>query len=123
LAANVDVERSVRFCKVLKLKPSESPEIVVMANYPDESSLPKDFAAFQLAQMTPSDISGLLAKLADQLLLQNKIDPAALSEPQGHLWIRLLSAAQNVIGNFGCAWSLKIDTGVLSADLHSCQKP
>jgi hypothetical protein len=50
LAANVDVERSVRFCKALRLKPSEGPHIVIMASYPDESNLPKDFASFQLAR-------------------------------------------------------------------------
>lgn len=125
LAKNVDVDRSVKLCKALNLKPSESPEIVVMSAYPDENHLPTEFAAFQLAQMNAQDISSLLAKLSDQLLLQDKVtqqpattDPA----PQAHLWIRLLSAAQQVIGNFGCAWSLKIDTGVLTAELHSCQQ-
>jgi hypothetical protein len=123
LAANVDVERSVRFCKALQLKPSQSPEIVIMANYPDESNLPKEFAAFQLGLMSPTDISGLLAKLSDQLLLTGKLDPTQTADVQGRLWIRLLSAAQRVIGDFSCAWSLKIATGLLSAELHSCQKP
>jgi hypothetical protein len=123
LADNVDVERSIRYCKALNLKPSESPDIVVMTRYPDEADVPKDFAAFQLAKMGPQDISGLLAKLSDQLLLQNRVVvPDSPSEPQGQLWIRLLSATQQIIGNFGCTWSLKINTGVLSADLHSCQK-
>lgn len=122
LAANVDVKRSARFCKALQLKPSESPHIVIMASYPDESNLPQEFATFRLAKMTLPDVSGLLGKLSDQLLLQGKVDPAAISEVQGRLWIRLLSAAQQVIGNFGCAWSFKINTGVLSAELHSCQK-
>jgi hypothetical protein len=72
--------------------------------------------------MNPLDISGLLAKLSDQLLLQGKVVSDTAPGSQGHLWIRILTAAQQVIGNFGCAWSLKIDTGVLSADLHSCEK-
>lgn len=122
LNANVDVERNVGFCKALQLKPSDSPHIIIMASYPDESNLPKDFAAFQLGLMSPTDISSLLVKLADQLLLTGKVEPAQVAEDQGRLWIRLLSAAQQVIGNFGCAWSLKVDTGVLSAELHSCQK-
>jgi len=122
LAENVDVERSTRFCKALQLKPSESPQIVIMASYPDESNLPKDFAVFQLGLMSPTDISGLLAKLSDQLLLTGKVDPAQVTDVSGRLWIRLLSAAQQVIGNFSCAWSLKIATGVFSAELHSCQK-
>lgn len=122
LNANIDVERSARFCKALQLKPSESPQIIIMASYPDESNLPKDFAAFQLGLMSPTDISALLVKLSDQLLLTGRVEPAQLAEVPGRLWIRLLSAAQQVIGNFGCAWSLKVDTGVLSAELHSCQK-
>jgi len=123
LADNVDVERSIRYCKALNLKPSESPHIVVMGSYPDEAAVPKDFAAYQLAKMAPQDISGLLAKLSDQLLLQNKVGPDSSPEPPGQLWVRLLSATQQLIGKFGCTWSFKINTGVLSADLHSCQKP
>ncbi len=123
LAANVDVERSVRICQALKLKPSSSPHILVMASYPDESKLPTDFAVFELSKMTAPDIFSLLSKLTDQLVLQGRVggDPGA--DPPDRLWIRLLGAAQRLIGNFGCAWSFKVQTGILSADLHSCQKP
>jgi len=118
LAKNVDVERSARICKVLQLKPSASPYLVVTANYPDESNFPKQFAVFELGKLSPSDISSLLAKLTDQLVLQGRVDPGP--ETQERLWIRLLEAAQHLIGNFECKWSFKIETGVLSADLHSC---
>jgi hypothetical protein len=129
LASKVDVERSVRFCKAFNLKPSESPQIVITSTYPDLTHPPKEFAAFRLADMSPTDISGLLAKLSDQLLLTGSAAPAALppavpppADTEGHLWIRLLSAAQQVLGNFGCAWSLKINSGPLTAELHSCTK-
>jgi hypothetical protein len=137
LAAKVDVERSVRFCKAFNLKPSESPQIVVTSTYPDLAHPPKEFAAFRLADMSAADISGLLAKLSDQLLLTGTVTPppaapgapaataaaqAPAADAQGHLWIRLLSAAQQAIGNFGCAWSLKINSGPLTAELHSCTK-
>lgn len=118
LAADVDVERAVRICKALHLKPSASPHILITSSYPDENNLPRDFAVFELGQMSSSEISSLLTKLNDQLVVQGKVQ---VDEPQEHLWIRLLAAAQQTIGSFGCAWSLKIETGFLNADLHPCQ--
>ena len=99
---------------------------VITSTYPDPANPPKEFAAFRMADMSAPDIGGLLAKLSDQLLLTGTVAPAPAAAPaadaQGHLWIRLLSAAQQAIGNFGCAWSLKINSGPLTAELHSCTK-
>jgi hypothetical protein len=135
LAGIVDVERSVRFCKAWKLKPSEGPHLVITSSYPNEhelsAGLPEDSAVYKLGDMTPTDISSLLAKLTDSLVETGKVpvpasavpapDPAIVSMAPDSLWVRLLTATQQTINGFGCAWSFKIKAGPVSADLKSCK--
>ncbi len=120
-ADSVDAERSARFCKAFSLAPSSSPYLVVTSSYPEPSSRPKDLAVYELANMSPGQMNKLLAKLTDQLLLQERVTPDTSNEPLEARWIRLLAASQRVINDFGCAWSFRIQTGVLNADLRSCQ--
>lgn len=149
----IDVERSINFCKAWNLKPSDGPYIVVTSARPDEQhlsrGLPDDSAIFKLGGMKPSEISSLLEKLTDSLLLSGKVDssvavssaPSSGSSPSpsapaptvststatgtaaasSALWIRMLSATQQLINEFGCAWSFKVNAGPLSADLKSCK--
>jgi hypothetical protein len=136
LASIVDVERSVRFCKAWKLKPSEGPHLVITSSYPDEdelsAGLPANSAVYKLGDMTPTDISSLLAKLTDSLVETGKVPVAASGipapgaaiasmAPPDSLWVRLLTATQQTINGFGCAWSFKINAGPVSADLKSCK--
>jgi len=126
LAENVDVERSVRFCQAWKLKPSEGPHLVVTTVYPDESGLssglPKGSAVYGLSNMSPNEISGLLAKLTDDLVEKGRVEspPEAAAAPLA-LWVRLLDATQRTINSFGCAWTFKIEAGPVNADLHACK--
>jgi hypothetical protein len=127
LADNVDVERSVPFCQAWQLRPSEGPHLVITSIYPDESNLssglPKGTAVYGLGNMTPTEISGLLTKLTDELVQKGRVEtspPAAAAAPLA-LWIRLLDATQRTINAFGCAWTFKIESGVVNADLHACK--
>jgi hypothetical protein len=146
----IDVERSIHFCQAWKLKPSEGPFLVVTAVCPDEKNLsngvPDESAVFQLGSLTPTQISVLLSKLTDSLLMSGKVDaslspPPPVTPPAGDsttsrtgehdpvpsapvstaLWVRMLAATQQIIGEFGCAVTLKINAGPLSADLNSCK--
>jgi hypothetical protein len=126
LAENVDVERSVRFCLAWKLKPSEGPHLVVTTVYPDESSLssglPKGSAVYGLGNMSPKEISGLIAKLTDDLVEKGRVEvPTATAAAPLALWVRLLDATQRTINSFGCAWTFKIEAGPVNADLHACK--
>ncbi|PYX82341.1 MAG: hypothetical protein DMG70_15405 [Acidobacteria bacterium] len=126
LAKNVDVERSVRFCQTWKLKPSEGPHVVVTTVYPDESSLssglPKGSAVYGLGNMSPTEISGLLTKLTDELIEKGRVEsPAATAAAPLALWVRLLDATQRTINSFGCSWTFKIEAGPVNADLHACK--
>jgi hypothetical protein len=128
----IDVERSAKFCQAWQLKPSDGPYLVVTTSRPDEQHLaqgtPSDSAVYKLGAMAPSDIAGLLEKLTDALLLTGKPVMATDETSSNHtpastaLWIRMLSATQELINKFGCAWSLKIDAGALSANLASCKE-
>lgn len=115
LAANVDVEWAVRLCQALQLRPSLGPHVLVTNSYPNESLPPKDYAVFELGKMSPTEISQLLGKLTDELILTGRVGNEAASEGEGALWIRLLEVAQRAIGSFGCAWTLKLQTGFLTA--------
>jgi hypothetical protein len=139
LPENVDVARSARFCRAWRLKPSEGPHLVITSTYPNEKDLkpglPKDSAVFQLGSMTNDQITRLLSKLTDQLLLTGRVEqpPGDSSQGQGQtppslpipqpppFWERLLTAVQGSINSFGCAWTFKIDAGAVKADLHACQ--
>jgi hypothetical protein len=73
--------------------------------------------------MTPTEISGLLTKLTDELVQKGRVEtspPAAAAAPLA-LWVRLLDATQRTINAFGCAWTFKIEAGVVNADLHACK--
>lgn len=135
LAENVDVERSVRFCSALGLTPSAGPHLVVTTEYPDETKLPADRATFELAGLAPAEVTKLLQKLTDELVLKGRADAlltkvlesnggtgTAVAAPPS-LWIRLLEAAQRTIIGFGCKVSVQIKTGFLNAELRECKTP
>jgi hypothetical protein len=126
LADNVDVERSVGFCKAYGLKPSAGPHLLVLSSYPDATKVSRDYAYFSLGSMSPSQVSSLLATLTDDLLIGGRVPSSTEAAPpraSPGLWIRLLEAAQQALGSFGCAWSFKVQTGALEADLRPCQNP
>jgi hypothetical protein len=124
LVKNVDVERSVRFCKAWRLAPSTTPTVVVTSTYPDEANLgigrPGNSAVYELGNMKPQDISTLLGKLADKLLLGNSSTPVSSSDTNPQLWVRLLQATQALLNEFGCKWTFNIDAGPVKADLRPC---
>ena len=126
LAENVDVERSVQFCRSWKLKPSDGPHLIVTTVCPDETSLsadlPKGSAVYSLGNMSSTDISGLLAKLTDELVATGHVENSPTTgTPQLALWVRLLGATQRMLNSFGCAWTFKIEAGPVNADLHACK--
>jgi hypothetical protein len=126
LAENIDVARSVEYCGALARKPSEGPYLVVTTVYPDLAAFPRDRAIFQLGGLEPAAVAKLLNALADQLLLEKKVDAARLAigkeaQPgEFGLWLSLLETGRRTIIGLGCAVKLSIDAGPLNAELRGC---
>jgi len=137
LADSVDVARGADYCKELKLRPTSGPFLVVTSAYPELRGFPRDRAVFELGDLQPADLATLLDDLTDQLLLEGKVDAARVgaapapplpSTPTAagsstSLWIRLLEGAQRSMIGFGCRLRMRIDTGVLTAELRECAGP
>jgi hypothetical protein len=121
-AENVDVERSVRFCRAYELKPSSSPYVLVTTKYPDEAA-PKskgDYAVFQLGGVSPNEVSRVLAKLTDDLVLRRRVQtPPPVPPPS--IFVRILEVIQANNRDFGCKWNLTIHTAFLSATAAPCK--
>ncbi|HKW00277.1 MAG TPA: hypothetical protein VJN96_10660, partial [Vicinamibacterales bacterium] len=81
LSENVDVARSAQFCRAIERPPSQGPYLVVTNAYPDVKAFPKERAIFELGGLPPAELSKLLNKLTDQLLLQRRIDPSVVAPP------------------------------------------
>ena len=133
LASNVDVTRAQHFCTAYKLKPNKGPYLVVTSTYPDETKLgkglPPDSAVFALGSMKLPQITALLDQVGQRLnpapapvAPEASPLPAAPAKPVGAWQVRLLTSVQQVLDDFGCAWTFKIDAGVAKADLHACGK-
>jgi hypothetical protein len=133
LPANVDVDRNMKFCSAWHLTPDQAPYIVVTSQYPDEdhlASIPSgNRAIFALGQMKQKEIETLLAGLSAGIKNEQSkaaADVPAASQPgqlatEPSMWLAMLTAVQQDISKFGCAWSFKIDAGPIKADLQSCK--
>jgi hypothetical protein len=122
----VDIERSVEYCKVLKLLPSKGPYLVITDSYPDLRSFPPENAIFELEGMNMSDVSKLLGELTDDLVVSGKVKKQSRrqinnrSKSINELWINLLESARISMIQFGCSVKFQLNTGLLTAELKSC---
>lgn len=71
LAADLDVDRSTRFCRAYNLAPSHSPYVLVTSVYPDPDNpqVPPNLL-IEFGGSNPEQISKNLAELSDQLVLK-----------------------------------------------------
>jgi hypothetical protein len=134
LASNVDVTRAQHFCTAYHLKFDKGPYLVVTSTYPDEANLgkglPPDSAVFTLGSMKLKQITALLIQVSQRLNpapppLPSPSQTASAATPAKPVepWqVRLLTSVQQILDNFGCAWTFKIDAGAVKADLHACGK-
>jgi|GEM_PF-1958967 len=124
LAENVDVARSAEFCRRLTLRPTAGPFLVITSAYPDLEAFPRDRTVFELGGLPPEELASLLNRLTDELLLEGKAEAARRSSasgaPDSPIWMRLLEGAQRSLIGFGCGVVVKVDTGMLSAELRAC---
>jgi len=84
----IDENRNSAYCKKFKLLPSESPHILVTTTYPDLDKEYKtnNYFIAKLYEMKSSDITLILEKLADQILLKNIKQENIDSESYWNSW-------------------------------------
>ena len=147
IADNIDVVRSVNFCKSFHLKPSEGPHILIVSTYPDPTKGAANAtghkAVYALGSMEPKEITKLLDKLTDQLVMQGNVpaqplqDKSAMQPPpqdraarqpssQDRLWIRLLEATRRALNGLDCALgavTVEFSAGDAKPVIKPCQVP
>lgn len=119
LRFNTDVMRSSAFCSKLKLPPSKSPYVVVTDEYPGAGLLEdypntfnelKNYSILELNTATASEITSLLANLADQLLINGLPDTNPKTENFWRTFQKSYETARGKIISFSKGISLTINT-------------
>ena len=132
LGDNVNVARAAAYCSSLSLIPSRGPFIVITTGHPGADSVPPAHGIFELGDLQPEQIGKLLLRLTDVLMAGRAADTfgagaaAVAADDRAAatgFWIRMLEGARQSIIGFGCAVSVRISTGVFSAELRECAGP
>ena len=97
ITRNVDAERCSYYCSKFKLLPSEGPYILVTTTYPEVDTDIANYFVLKLNNCKSSDISALLNKLSDQLLVEG-LNQTALDSEQ--YWRTIQRAFEVIRGNF-----------------------
>lgn len=122
LPQNVDVARGTQYCSAMKLLPSKGPYVVITKDYPDANAFPRERVVLEIGAMTPSEVTKLMASLADQLLIQGSVtvQPPPAKEAS---WTDLLESARLAMLEFGCRFKVQVSAPGFSAETRECVKP
>jgi len=104
LADDLDVERSAEICARLRLRPSEGPHIVVTSRWD------RDHMVLALGGLQASQISQVLARLADRLVAGDIEDADVQSEIWWQTWKGAADQALRALAQLAGAVKLTIDT-------------
>jgi hypothetical protein len=107
LAEKVDVERSAKFCEAFGIKPSSSPSVLVTSDYPDFGKPTRNFTVIELGKMPSNQISAVLAKISDQLLLQGRIAPPTGADRIRDVLGRVAQAVAQALLDSACNFHVK----------------
>jgi hypothetical protein len=115
---NVDVERSSRYCAKFNLLPSEGPHILVTTTYPDLDAPAGDYYVLKLNAAKPTDITILLGRLADQVLVEGLDQWALDSEQYWRAWARIFKSAGRGLASFIKKVTLTVDTKFFKVEIE-----
>jgi hypothetical protein len=96
LPEDIDVERSSEYCAQYGLLPSKSPHVLVTTSYPDLAAPVGNYSTLELNGVPAKDITALLTKLADQLIVQGLRQKDLDSEAYWQSWQRSFEAVGGV---------------------------
>jgi hypothetical protein len=118
---NTDIERMSKYCAKFGLRPSQTPQVVTVTHYPDDSNV----GATVVANLNGSaeDSANALTDLADELLKAG-LDQASLDE--SHWGSTIAGSVSTTMSHASCYLnkvSFSIKTGVFNAEItHAADK-
>lgn len=117
-AANVDVERAIAYCRMLKLKPGDGPYLLFTAAPPDERVAPDAFQVFALGGRTADETGRLLTTLGDQLVTEGVVRGGRLALEPGSddFWSAWFDATRHTLSGLGMKVAFLIRTPSFSID-------
>jgi hypothetical protein len=110
LADYVDAERSSDYCAHFKLLPSEGPHILITTTYPDLSVPVGNYFVLKLNDASSSDVTALLNKLSNQLVVTGLNQTTLDSEQYWRAWQRNFEEIRKGAAGFIRRVTLTIDT-------------
>jgi hypothetical protein len=120
LPASVDADRSSQYCQRFGLLPSESPHVLVTTRYPDLATSPGDHkgqVTLKLYGTDADDITILLAKLADQLVVEGLQQTAIDSEAYWRAWERSVEKVLALLAEISKHVEVSLDTWIVKVKL------
>jgi hypothetical protein len=99
-AQDIDVERGSEYCAKFGLLPSKSPHVLVTTSYPEVTASVGNYSILELNGVPSNDITGLLTKVADQLLVQGLRQAELDSEAYWRAWQRSFEAVGDALAGF-----------------------
>ena len=111
LADDIDVERSAELCGQLRLKPSESPHIVVTSKWD------RDHLVLALGGLNASGIKQVLVRLADRLVAGGIDDDDVQSEVYWQTWYTAADGMLRALTRVASAIKVSFDTKFFKVEL------
>ena len=98
-AADLDVERNVRYCQKFNLTPGEGPHVVVVTTHPDQWKPTDAVVMLALGGSDTGDIITLFRKLNDQIVTEQLSQKALTSKQYWLSWVRVLEKGCKLLDN------------------------
>lgn len=117
LADAVDVGRCSQYCAKFGLLPSKSPHVLITTSYPDLNAPVGNYCVLELNQANAKDITALLTKLADQLLVQGLRQTDLDSEQYWRAWQRTFEGTKSSLAKITKKVRLTVDTKFFKVEI------
>jgi hypothetical protein len=118
VARTLDVDRHVTYCEKHGLLPSDSPHVLITTTYP-ENNLLENKVVIRLARADAAEITALLTKIADQLLVEGLSQEAIDTEQYWQSWLRGLRAVVRPVTALMERIAITVDTKFIKAELKA----
>jgi hypothetical protein len=115
---SVDADRSARYCEKFGLLPSEGPHVLVTTTYPDLDQPTLNYYVIKLNGTRAPEISSLLTKLADQLLVQGLRQEELDSERWWRAWQSIFESTRTTVATLMKKVKVTIDTKFFKVEIE-----